>query len=55
MFKNKLNVGGKVETYKYILLAKGYSQMEGLDFGDIFSLVDKLNFIRFLWYINVSF
>ena len=36
VFKLNLNAKGKVEKYKAWLLAKGYSQVEGIDFGDIF-------------------
>jgi hypothetical protein len=31
--KNKLNVEGKVEKYEAQLVAKGYFQVEGIDFG----------------------
>ena len=44
VFKKKLNVEGKVEKYKAWLVAKGYSQVEGIDFGEIFSPVAKLTF-----------
>jgi hypothetical protein len=37
--KKKLNAEGKVEKYKAWLVAKGYSQVEGIDFGEIFSLL----------------
>jgi hypothetical protein len=36
-------------------VAKGYSQDEGIDFGEKFSLVAKLTSIRFLWSIVVAF
>jgi hypothetical protein len=54
-FKKKFNAEGKVEKYKSRLLAKGYSQVEGIDFGDIFSLVAKLTSIRFILSIVVAF
>jgi len=38
-----LNEKGKVEKYKSRLVAKAYSQVEGIDFSNIFSLVSKLN------------
>jgi hypothetical protein len=42
VFKKKLNAKGKVEKYKAWLVAKGYSQVEGIDFGEIFSLCFQL-------------
>src|ERR1700678_836163 len=36
VFKKKLNAKGKVEKYKSQLVAKGYSQVEGIDFGEFF-------------------
>jgi hypothetical protein len=48
VFKKKLNAEGKVEKYKARLVGEGYSQVEGIDFGDIFSPVTKLTSIRFL-------
>ena len=50
-----MNAEGKVEKYKSWLVAKGYSQVEGIDFGDIFSHVSKLTSIRFLLYVVVAF
>ena len=55
LFKNKFNAQGKVEKYKSWLVEKGYSQVEGIDFGDIFSPVAKLTSIRFLLSIVVAF
>ena len=55
LFKKKLNVEGKVDKYKSFLVAKGYSQVEGIDFGEIFSPVEKLTSIRFLLSIAVAF
>jgi hypothetical protein len=37
------------------LVAKGYSQVEGVEFGEIFSLVAKLNSIRVLMSLAVKF
>ena len=48
VFKKKMNAEGKVEKYKSRLVAKGYSHVEGIDFGEIFSLVSKLTSIRFV-------
>ena len=54
-FKKNLNVEGIVDKYKYCLVEKGYSQVEGAYFGDIFSLVEKLTSIRFLLSIAIYF
>eukprot|EP00253_Pinus_taeda_P016245 PITA_16245 len=42
VFKKKTNIEGKVEKHKAWLAAKGYSQVPGIDFGDIFSPVAKV-------------
>jgi hypothetical protein len=55
LFKKKFNAEGKVEKYKTLLVAKGYSQVEGIDFGEIFSPVSKLKSIRFLLPIADAF
>ena len=54
LFK-KFNAQGKVEKYKDRLVAKGYSWVEGIDFGEIFSHVAKLTSIIFLLSIVVAF
>ena len=42
VFKKKLNAKGKVEKQKArLVVAKDYSQVEGIDFGEIFSPVAK--------------
>jgi hypothetical protein len=55
LFKKKFNAEGKVEKYKSRLVAKGYSEVEGIDFGDIFSSVAKLTSIIFILSIVVAF
>jgi hypothetical protein len=55
VFKKKLNAKGKVEKYKAWLVPKGYSRVEGIDFGDIFSHVAKLTSIRFVLSIVAAF
>jgi hypothetical protein len=55
VFKKKLNGEGKVEKYKARLVEKGYSQVEGIDFGEIFSLVAKLTSIIFMLSVVVAF
>eukprot|EP00253_Pinus_taeda_P016977 PITA_16977 len=55
MFMKKTNAEGKVEKYKAQLVAKGYSQVSRIDFGDIFSPVAKVASIRLLLIVVVSF
>ena len=42
VFKLKWKVDGSIERYKATLVAKRYSQVEGIDFHEIFSPVVKL-------------
>jgi len=42
VYKLKKGVDDKVERYKSRMVEKGYSQKEGIDFHDIFSLVVNL-------------
>jgi hypothetical protein len=46
---------GQVENFKSRLVAKGYSQVEGVDFGEIFSPVEKLTSIRVLMSLVATF
>ena len=55
VFKKKTNAEGKVEKYKAQLVEKGYSQVSGIDFGDIFSPVAKVTSIRLLLSVAVAF
>jgi hypothetical protein len=55
VFKKKLNAEGKVEKYKAQLVEKGYSQVEGIDFGEIFYSVSKLTSIIFMLSIAGAF
>eukprot|EP00253_Pinus_taeda_P021312 PITA_21312 len=55
VFKMKTNTEGKVEKYKAQLVAKDYSQVSGIDFGDIFFPVAKATSIRLLLSIAVAF
>eukprot|EP00253_Pinus_taeda_P006515 PITA_06515 len=55
VFKKKTHAEGKVEKYKAQLAAKVYSQVPGIDFGDIFSPVAKVTSIRLLLSIVVAF
>jgi len=55
VFKKKTNAEGKVEKYKSRLVEKGYSQVSGIDFGDIFSPIAKVTSIRLLLSIAATF
>ena len=55
VFKKKMNTTSQFEKFKDQLVAKGYSQVEGVDFSEIFSLVSKLTSIRVLMSLDVAF
>ena len=46
VFKNKMNEQGQVIRNKSILVCKGYSQIEGLDYDETFSPVARMEAIR---------
>ncbi|KAA0041516.1 gag-pol polyprotein [Cucumis melo var. makuwa] len=48
IFKNKMDEEGRVIRNKARLVAQGYSQIEGLDFGETFVSVARLEAIRLL-------
>ena len=48
IFKKKIDMEGKVITYKAKLMAKGYRQKQGVDYDKTFSLVAMLKSIRIL-------
>ena len=55
VFKRKTNVTGHAEKFKARLVAKGYLQVEGFNFGKIFSPVAKLTSIRVLISLAIAF
>jgi hypothetical protein len=50
-----MSVVDQVEKFKSQLVEKEYSQVEEVNFGDIFSRVAKLTSIRLIIYLVISF
>ena len=48
VFKNKQDTHGKVIRNKARLVAQGYSQVEGLDYGETFAPIARLESVRIL-------
>jgi hypothetical protein len=48
VFKNKQGEDGEIVRNKALLVAQGFSQVEGLDFGETFAPVARLEAIRIL-------
>ncbi len=48
VIKRKLNSDGSLERYKARLCAKGYSQIQGLDFFETTAPVAKINSVKIL-------
>ena len=61
IFRNKQDEDGIVVRNKARLLGQGYTQMEGIDFGETYALVARLEsnlcyacLCKFQWYIAIS-
>ena len=52
VFKKKIDMDGKVQTYIARLVAKGYSQRQGIDFNETFSLIATIKSIRIMLVIT---
>jgi hypothetical protein len=54
VYRTKYASDGSVERHKARLVTKGFSQVEGIDYNETFSLVDKMNSIRLLLSLSAS-
>jgi len=51
----KLNPDGSLDGLKACLVAKGYSQMYGVDYKDTFSLVTNMTFVQLLISVTATY
>jgi hypothetical protein len=55
IFKIKYKADGTIQKYKALLIAKGFTQVPRVDFGETFSLVVKLTTIRVLLTLAIQY
>ena len=54
VFRTKVAADGKTCKYKAILVAKGFSQVQGVDYHETFALVAKMDSIRLVLETSAS-
>jgi hypothetical protein len=54
VYKTNYGSDGSVERYKAWLVSKGFSQVEGIDYNENFSLVSKMNSIYLVLALDSS-
>ena len=54
VFRTKFAVDGSTYKYKAILVAKGFSQVQGVDYHETFAPVAKMDSIRLVLAISTS-
>ena len=55
VYRTKYGLDGIVDKHKYHLVAKGFSQVEGIDYTETFSPVAKINSVRLVLSLAASF
>ena len=55
VFKKKTDVDGNVQIHKGRLVAKGYGQVQGIDYDETYSLVAMLKSVRVILAIAAYF
>eukprot|EP00253_Pinus_taeda_P005926 PITA_05926 len=55
VYRTKFGLDGKVDKHEAHLVAKGFSQVEGIDYTETFSPVAKMNSIRLILSLATSF
>ena len=55
IFKKKTDVDGNVTVYKDRLVAKGFRQVQGVDYGETFSPIAMLKFVRIMLAISAFY
>jgi hypothetical protein len=50
-----MNASGQIDKFKSLLVEKGYSKVEGVNFSDSFSPITKLTSIRVIMSLDATF